>query len=102
MRDVARAYIALAENGKPGRPYFICSGRPVSIHTLLDTLVELAGVDIEIRQDPARMRPSDTPVLYGSHERITADTGWQPQIDIEKSLSDALDDWLARSGERSG
>ncbi len=96
VRDVARAYIALAEKGQAGRPYFICSGRPVTIRTLLDTLVELAGVDVQITNDPARMRPSDTPLLYGSHERITADTDWQPQIAIEQSLSDALDDWLKR------
>ncbi len=96
VRDVAKAYIALAENGQPGRPYFICSGKPVSIRYLLQTLIDLAGVDVQVNYDPARMRPSDTPVLYGSNARIAADTGWQPIIAIEQSLSNALDDWLTR------
>lgn len=96
VRDVARAYAALAETGKPGRVYFICSGRPVSIRYLLETLSNLAGVEPRFNYDPARLRPSDTPVLYGSHDRITADTGWRPLIDIRQSLSDALDDWLER------
>lgn len=99
VRDVARAYSDLAEKGEPGRAYFICSGRPVSIRYLLETLSDFAGVEPEITHDPARMRPSDTPVLYGSHEHITADTGWQPEIGIRQSLSDALDDWLARLEE---
>ncbi len=100
VRDVARAYSALIENGEPGQTYFICSGRPVPIRTLLETLAGLAGISPQISPDPARMRPSDTPVLYGSHARITAATGWQPQIPIEQSLSDALDDWLMRLGRQ--
>lgn len=99
VRDVARAYTALAEMGQPGRAYLICSGQPVSIRYLLDTLVDLAGVDVDIEVDPSRMRPSDTPVIYGSHALITADTGWQPQISIDQSLADALADWIERSDQ---
>jgi GDP-4-dehydro-6-deoxy-D-mannose reductase len=101
VRDVARAYTALATKGKPGHTYLICSGQPVPISYLMDTLVELADIDVEITDDPARMRPSDTPLVYGSHERITADTGWQPQISIEQSLKDALEDWLERTKQYS-
>jgi GDP-4-dehydro-6-deoxy-D-mannose reductase len=96
VRDVARAYAFLAEDGHPGQSYFICSGRPVPIHYLLETLVALSGVEAELSLDPARMRPSDNPIVYGSHERITADTGWQPEIAIEKSLADAFEDWQER------
>lgn len=93
VRDVARGYACLAERGQPGQAYFICSGRPVSIRYLLETLVDLSGVEPEITCDPARMRPTDIPVVYGSHERITAETGWQPEISMEQSLADALEDW---------
>ncbi len=96
VRDVVQAYIALAEKGHPGEAYIICSGEAVSIHTLLDTLVELAGVKVNVEYDPARMRPSDTPCLYGSYAKIQEHTGWQPQITLRQSLSDALDDWLER------
>jgi GDP-4-dehydro-6-deoxy-D-mannose reductase len=96
VRDVARAYSDLAATGQPGLAYLICSGRPVSIRSLLETLSDLAQVDVEIAYDSARMRPSDTPVIYGSHERLSAHTGWQPQIELRQSLSDALGDWLGR------
>ena len=96
VRDVVRAYVLLAERGQPGQAYLICSGQPVSIHYLLTTLAELAGVAIDIAYDPARMRPSDTPCLYGSYARLQRDTGWQPQIHLRQSLADALGDWVVR------
>jgi GDP-4-dehydro-6-deoxy-D-mannose reductase len=96
VRDVVRAYTLLAEKGQPGQPYLICSGQPVSIHYLLTTLAELAQVEIDIAYDAARMRPSDTPSLYGSYGRLQKDTGWQPQIHLRQSLADALADWVQR------
>ena len=98
VRDVARAYQALAEKGEPGEAYFICSGQPVAIHHVLNTLIEAAGAPVSIEYDPERMRPSDTPCLYGSYAKIQRDTGWQPQIHLRQSLADALADWLDRVG----
>jgi GDP-4-dehydro-6-deoxy-D-mannose reductase len=96
VRDVVRAYMLLAEKGHPGQGYLICSGQPVSIHYLLTTLADLAETRVDIEYDPARMRPSDVPCLYGSYNKIQRHTGWQPQIHLRQSLSDALNDWLAR------
>ncbi len=93
VRDVARAYIALAENGRAGEAYIICSGQPISIHYLLNTLIEMTGTAVEVEYDPARMRPSDTPILYGSYAKIKAHTGWQPQVHLRRSLADALQEW---------
>ena len=98
VRDVVNGYIHLAEKGSPGEPYIICSGKPVKIQTILDTLIEIAGIDVRVEQDPARMRPSDTPSLYGSHAKIAQDTGWQPQINFRDSLQDAFTDWIERLG----
>ena len=99
VRDVARAYQLLAEKGQPGQAYFICSGQAVSIQYLLNTLIKAAGVKVEIEYDPARMRPSDTPCLFGSYAKIEADTGWRPQIDLADSLADALTEWVDRLAE---
>jgi GDP-4-dehydro-6-deoxy-D-mannose reductase len=99
VRDVVRAYRRLAEAGRPGESYLICSGQAVPIHYLLTTLIELAGVDVEIRYDPERMRPSDTPTLYGSYAKLQQDTGWRPEVHLRQSLADALQEWLERNGE---
>lgn len=96
VRDVVRAYQALAEQGQPGESYIICSGQAVPIHYLLNVLVETAGVAVEIEYDEERMRPSDTPVLFGSYARLNEHTGWSPQIHLRESLRDAYEDWLER------
>jgi GDP-4-dehydro-6-deoxy-D-mannose reductase len=96
VRDVVRAYQCLAEKGRPGEAYLICSGQAVPIHYLLDTLIEIAGVAVEVYYDPERMRPSDTPILFGSYARLQAATGWQPRIHLRRSLEDAFADWMER------
>ena len=96
VRDVVRAYRRLAEDGRPGETYIICSGQPVPIHYLLNALIEIGEVAIEVRYDPERMRPSDTPVLFGSYERLRHHTGWQPRIHLRTSLADTFDYWVER------
>ena len=96
VRDVTAGYRTLAAKGQPGEGYLICSGQPVSIHHLLSTLSELAGIEARVNYDPSRMRPSDVACLYGSYAKIKADTGWQPHIHLRQSLADALTDWVQR------
>jgi GDP-4-dehydro-6-deoxy-D-mannose reductase len=102
VRDVVRAYQALAEAGQPGETYIIASGQPVPIHYLLNTLMEMAEVGVAVRYDPDRMRPSDTPVLYGSYARLRTDTGWEPRIHLRDSLADTLAYWLDELVEKEG
>ena len=53
-----------------------------------------AGAAVE--QDPARLRPSDNPVVLGDAARLTADTAWRPEIPIETTLADLLAWWRTR------
>jgi GDP-4-dehydro-6-deoxy-D-mannose reductase len=96
VRDVARAYWRLAEQGHPGEAYLICSGQPVSIRHLLDLMIDLSGVSVEVQTDERRINPVDIPCLYGSFAKIERDSGWHPQIPLRQSLADALDDWEQR------
>jgi GDP-4-dehydro-6-deoxy-D-mannose reductase len=96
VRDVVNAYLQLANSAQPGETYLICSGRPVSIQQMLDTLVELAGVEVEVVYDALRGRPTAIPCLYGSYAKIAQHTGWRPQISLRQSLADTLADWEGR------
>jgi GDP-4-dehydro-6-deoxy-D-mannose reductase len=96
VRDVVAGYLALAQDGRPGQHYLICSGKPVSIESILRTLISLISVEVEVVRDPERMRPSETPRLIGSYAKIHQDTGWEPEIPLAQSLRDALDDWLEK------
>ncbi|HQF70799.1 MAG TPA: hypothetical protein PLH39_05920 [Promineifilum sp.] len=66
------------------------------MRNLLETLIDLAGVSVDVQTDAARLNPSDTPCLYGSNAKIAADTSWRPTISLRQSLADALADWEAR------
>jgi GDP-4-dehydro-6-deoxy-D-mannose reductase len=99
VRDTVRAYRALAERGHPHRPYNVCSGRAYRIGELLDILLSLARVRVAIEVDPARLRPSDNPVVLGSPARISDETGWQPTIPVERTLADLLAFWRAAVAE---
>lgn len=101
VRDVVRAYWALLERGAPGEVYNVCSGRGVRVGDILRRLLAVAGVAVEIRQDPGRFRPSDIPVLVGDPGRLRAATGWEARIGLDRTLTDLLDDWRARVAARS-
>lgn len=96
VRDIVRAYRLLVEKGSSGQIYNICSGSPVSGHQILEGLSEAAGIKPEVKQDPSKMRPSDIPVLTGSHEKISNDTGWQPELPLATTLKDVIADWRSR------
>jgi GDP-4-dehydro-6-deoxy-D-mannose reductase len=93
VRDIVRAYTLMADRGQPGRPYNVCRGEAYRVGDLLDRLVARASMPIAVERDPARLRPSDNPVVLGSAARLEADTGWQPSIPIEQTLDDLLGYW---------
>ncbi|MBI3634993.1 MAG: GDP-mannose 4,6-dehydratase [Candidatus Rokubacteria bacterium] len=96
VRDVVRAYWMLVERGEPGEVYNICSGRAWAIHEVLDFLLGESRVrPIAVKEDPARLRPSDVPVLLGDASRIAA-LGWKPEIRFEQTLLDLLGYWRQR------
>ena len=102
VRDVVRAYRLLVEQGAPGEVYNVCSGADLAVQDLADRLVAQARVPLRLEVDPSLLRPVELPVLRGSHDRLTAATGWEPEIPIDRTLRDLLEDWRARVGDPSG
>lgn len=91
--DVMRGYALLVEKGQPGEAYNIGTGRAHSIQYLLDTLLSYTDTEIEIQQDPDRMRPSDVPIIYADNSKLRSQTGWEPTYKFEDSLKRVLDYW---------
>jgi GDP-4-dehydro-6-deoxy-D-mannose reductase len=95
VRDTVRAYVAIVERGRPARPYNVCSGTAYRVRDLLEALVSLSQVPITVELDPARLRPSDNPLMAGDRSRLTSETGWVPRISIDQTLADLLNYWRA-------
>jgi len=96
VRDAVRAMWLLVTKGTPGEVYNICSGKGYRVKDILDKLISLSSQHIKACPDPSRMRPSDEPILIGDSSRLRS-LGWEPQISIEKTLSDILDYWRANA-----
>jgi len=93
VRDTVRAYRATMERGTARRPYNVCSGIAYRIRDLLDSLIALARIQVRVESDPARMRPSDNPVVLGDNSRIRTEVGWSPRIGMDQTLRDLLAYW---------
>jgi GDP-4-dehydro-6-deoxy-D-mannose reductase len=63
---------------------------------LLQALIEVAGLRVEVRVDPARLRPSDVPELVGDPARIRDEVGWSPQLPLRRTLADLMQYWRER------
>ena len=91
-----RAKAAIAEKGRAGETYNVGSGKAYSAGEILDRLIAMAKCPIPVRQDPSRMRPSDTPVIRCDHSKVTRDTGWEPELSLETILADTLEYYRSR------
>ncbi len=96
VRDVVRAYSALLVHSVAGEVYNVCSGQAHSMQSILETLIGYSKVPIEIRVEADRFRPVEIPIMTGDNSRLRRATGWQPQIPIEQSVRDVLDEWRQR------
>jgi GDP-4-dehydro-6-deoxy-D-mannose reductase len=95
VRDVVRAYRLLVEHGTPGEAYNVCSGEAVPISDVAGRLMALAGSEITLRVDPARLRPVEMPIVRGSPARLTDATGWKREWSLDETLADVMRSWRA-------
>lgn len=93
VRDIVRAYRILMEKGKIGDVYNIGSGKSYKISEILEILLSFSKQKIEIKEDESLMREVDIKESRCDSSKINKDTGWKPEIPIEKSLLDSLDYW---------
>lgn len=98
VRDVVEAYVALARDGEPGQFYNVCSGTAVKIRDVLRDLISIAGVPVEVREDPLRLRPLDVPLFLGSAEKLHARTQWRPVVPLARSLREIYGAAMAATG----
>jgi len=96
VRDVVRAYWLAVEKGEFGEVYNICSEKARTIQEVLDLLLSMTNKNIEVKQDPSRMRPSDVEVLQGDCSKFKKQTGWKPTIPFETTMEDLLNYWRER------
>jgi len=93
VRDVVLAYSALLNQGRAGEIYNVCSGSAIRVADAMQIFQAVSGITVEIDADRARRRPNEVPQILGDFTKIRKETGWSPQIPLEKTIRDLLNDW---------
>jgi GDP-D-mannose dehydratase len=98
VRDTVRAYWLLAEKCPPGEVYNIGGATTMTIREMLDKVLELSTFPgkIEVRVDPALIRPADVTLQIPCVDKFRAATGWMAEIPYDQTLRDMLDYWRGR------
>ena len=102
VRDVARALVVLALEGKKGRLYNVGTSQSHRVGDALDFFRQRAERPVEIRVDPqlaANAGPSDS---RADITRITTETSWRPTISWQQSLDDMWEHARAEAGLSAG
>jgi GDP-4-dehydro-6-deoxy-D-mannose reductase len=90
VRDVAAAYLLLAEHGTPGEIYNVASGEGHPIIEIAERLMGVLDWRVTLETDARLVRRSDVLHLVGDPGRLRA-LGWSPGIPLDCTLKDLLD-----------
>lgn len=93
VKDMVRAYELALTKAKVGEVYNIGSGIGVKIEDLLHLILEQSKVDITVKIDEERMKPSDNPQLIADASKFQQDTGWSTEIPLSDTISRVLNYW---------
>jgi GDP-4-dehydro-6-deoxy-D-mannose reductase len=74
-----------------GQVINVCSGQGIVMADLLQTLIDLSGVQVSVQVDPARFKALDIPVHYGCTQKLSKLLGNAPAFDLKATLQGILD-----------
>lgn len=92
VEETVRIYWQLIQNPRAyGEVINICSGQGVVIADLLQRLIQLSGVDVEVKVDTNRFKALDIPVHYGCTKKLQRFIPELPRLDLDATLQRVLD-----------
>jgi GDP-4-dehydro-6-deoxy-D-mannose reductase len=101
VRDVVRAYVLAARSGLAGI-FNVCSGKGVGLETVVGLLNDRTAIPVQVEVDQSRLRPAEAPRVWGSFDRLREETGWAPEIPLERTLDDLLGWWRGKVAGAAG
>jgi GDP-4-dehydro-6-deoxy-D-mannose reductase len=105
VRDIVRGYSDLLESGAPGEVYQLCSGHPVSIESILQTLISFASKQVQVSVDESLFRNQEATEVWGDYSKARLAVGWEPRHELTDTLRALKLYWEARvrsQNERDG
>lgn len=94
VRDAVKAYWLLVNKCPPGEVYNIGGVETMTVGEMLNRLLKFSEIkNINVEVDPSRLRPSDVTLQIPCIDKFRDETGWQPEIPIDKTFEDILNYW---------
>ena len=88
VKDSVKAYRMIIESDDSRIIYNVGSGQAFSLRELLNYIVGLSGVDIQIKVDPKKFRPTDQPMVCCDYTLIKSRLGWEPEYSVFDALKE--------------
>jgi nucleoside-diphosphate-sugar epimerase len=90
VEDAAEAFVMAADAptlGDDGQVYNVCSGVPVAVREVGETVARLLAASPELlRWGAIPPRSEEPPWIVGDGERFRSATGWKPKHDLTAGL----------------
>ena len=97
VRDVVSAYKLLLENGKEGEIYNIASNSEKTIKSLLDRMIQISGLEVDLRINKSRLRANDQQKLIGNNSKLIEGLNWERKFFMDDTLKDILNFWIDKT-----
>lgn len=98
VSDTVNGFLCAGKTpGIEGKTINLGVGQSIKMKDLVDEIISLMGKPIEIRTDPARLRPEKSEVqrLISNNQRAREYLGWQPQISLREGLAQTIE-WFGK------
>lgn len=86
VRFVCDVYLKLLVNAVPGEVYNVCSGNPVTLRSVIALLQTITGHELEVKVNPAFVRPNEVYRLCGSPTKLEQCVGLLPHPALQETL----------------
>lgn len=91
VADAAEALVRMMQAEAWGQVFHVCSGRGVSVRSLVDIFTSFVPSPIKVVVDPALVRPNDPPIITGDPGKSSRTFGFRVRVPLEESLRQAWD-----------
>lgn len=91
VRDLVSALVLLSDKGKWGEVYNISGEKAYQIDEIIPIIEKYMGISLPYEVDPALLRPTDEPIIFGDSTKLKRDTGWQQTFSLETTIHDMID-----------
>lgn len=93
QRDLVKGLMLLADKGTAGDVYNLSSENIYKMSDIVTMIEEQIGHKLEIKVDPALIRPTDEKIIVGDVTKLKRDTGWKQDIPMKQTIEDMLEYW---------